>query len=272
MKKTLAAALAFSFLFAPARGTSQDVLPDLEPLRIVAPRLKIPRAAVIDPAINMHLLRLLQQRMDARPDTLAAQDASVGNLVKLTTATGYKLKTRYTELGFLLTEGLAGVQDLALTNELERAVRQGTNVQTRAAAMAALAYTRDPRYLNLFQGALIDPNVTVRFGAVESLLILNDPSVRFLVSNAAREDRSPALRIYAAAGLWRMGDPNGREILLRLYQDNDWFTRALSAQYLGEMGGAEDYRKLMLQLGTEQNPQVKAELCSALLRLQRFKN
>jgi len=53
----------------------------------------------------------------------------------LTTATGFKLKTRYTELGFLLTEGLAGVTDPQLTIELENTVRQGTNPQIRAAAL-----------------------------------------------------------------------------------------------------------------------------------------
>ncbi len=271
MRKTvLPALLLMAAAAGPAR--SQQALIELEDLIITAPMDKLPRGTVLDPQLTQHLLRLLQQRADARPDTEESLDASVGNLIRLATATGYKLKTRYTELGFLLTEGLAGTRDFQLANELERVAKLGQNVQTRAAAMVALAYTRDMRYLNLFQGALIDMNTTVRFGAVESLLLLDNPAVKFLVANVARDDRSVPLRLYAAAGLWRMGDPYGKDVLLRYYQDRDWLTRGLAARYLGELGGAEEYRKLMQQLASEQHPSVKVELCSALLRLQKFKD
>jgi hypothetical protein len=242
----------------------------LEPLVITAPRLKLKRPLAIDPQINQQLLRLLQQRMDARPDSQAALDASIGNLSKLSTVTGYKLKTRYTELGFLLTEGLAGVTDLQLASELEKVARQGTNVQTRAAAMVALAYAHDLRYLPLFQGALLDPSITVRFGALESLIVLGDPAVQFQVGNAARSDASFPLQIYAAAGMWRMGDIYGREILLRLAQHADWLVRAMSIRYLGEMGGPEEYRKILQWLSFETDQMVRAEMCSALLNLQKF--
>ena len=239
-------------------------------LVIKAPRLRIKKTG-LDPQINATLLRLLRQRQDARLDNQAALDASVGNLNKLSTLTGYALKTRYTELGFLLTEGLAGVTDFDLANELEQVARLGKNVQTRAAAMVALAYTRDLRYLSLLQGAQQDPNVTVRFGALEALLTLDNPAVIFQVSNAARTDSSIAVQLYAAAGSWKMGDIYGREILLRHYQDSNWFVRAMATHYIGELGGADEYRRLFSQLNFEDNPQVKAELCSALLRLQRFK-
>lgn len=254
---------------APSAIPDSAPLLQLEPLIITAPRLKI--KAPIDPQINMHLLRLLRQRQDARPDLQAALDASVGNLIKLSTLDGYNLKTRYTELGFLLTEGLAGTTDFELSSELEKTARLGKNVQTRAAAMVALAYTKDLRYLSLFQGALNDSNATVRFGALESLLILGDQAVQFQVANAARGDLSLPLQVYAAAGMWRMGDIYGREILLRLYQHQDWFVRAMASHYLGELGGAEEYWKLLRALSGESHPAVKAELCSALLRLRRFK-
>ncbi|MBI4677386.1 MAG: HEAT repeat domain-containing protein [Elusimicrobia bacterium] len=246
-------------------------VPKLEDLVITAPRDRLPRDQVIDPQINMHLLRLLQQRQEARPSTEEELNASIGNLTNLTTDTGFKLKTRYTELGFLLTEGLAGVKDLQLATELERTVKLGKNVQVRAAAMVALAYAKDQRYLPLFQDGLRDTNVTVRFAAVESLLILGGPSARFPLMNAARDDLSPAVRVYAGQGLWRIGDPYGREILLRHYQDQDWMVRAMAAQYLGELGSGEDYRKLMVQLSMETHPAVKVELASALLNLQKFK-
>lgn len=276
MRTTAAAWTLLGVLFlasaAPCRADDADLgLPELEPLVITAPHVKIQQQDLPDPIINATLLRLLQQRADARPTPQDQLDASVGSLVNLTTPTGYKLKTRYTELGFLLTEGLAGVKDQQLTNELERVVRLGTNAQTRAAAMVALAYTKDTRYLSLFQGALVDPSVTVRFGAIEALIILGDQSTRFMISNAASSDLSPTLRIYAAGSMWKEGDINGREILLRYYQDNDWFLRALSTHYLGEYGGADEYIKLFQRLSLETDPTVKTELCAALLRLGRFR-
>lgn len=244
----------------------QSSLLRLDPLVVTAPRLKAQKE-MIDPRINQHLLRLLKQRMDARPDSAAQLDASIGNLNKLSTETGYNLKTRYTELGFLLTEGLAGTTDFTLQSELERVARQGTNVQTRAAALVALAYTKDLRFLPLFQGALLDPNITVRFAALESLLVLGDPAVQFQVAGAARTDPSLAVQIYGAAGMWRMGDAYGREILLRYYQHADWFVRAMAIHYLGELGGAQEYWRLQRELASESDPAVQAELAAALLKL-----
>lgn len=258
-------------LMAQDTGPSVDLSSfQLDPIVIEAPRLKIKQPLALDPQINQHLLRLLQQRQDARPDSQAALDASIGNLAKLSTVTGYKLKTRYTELGFLLTEGLAGVTDLQLAAELEKTARQGTNVQTRAAAMVALAYTHDLRYLPLFQGALLDSSITVRFGALESLLLLGNPSVQFQVANAARTDSSFVIQVYAAAGMWRMGDIYGRESLLRLAQSSDWFVRAMAIRYLGDLGGAEEYRKILQWLSYESHQAVRTEMCSALLNLQKF--
>lgn len=237
----------------------------LEPLTITAPRVK--QEDLIDPRINAHLLRLLQQRMDARPDTVASSDASLFNLARLSTLTGYSLKTRYTELGFLLTEGLAGTRDYQLQRELENAARLAKNVQTRAAALVALAYAKDMRYLSLFQGALNDPSMTVRFAALESLLILGDRSVQLQLGGAARNDQSVAVQIYAAAGMWRMGDSFGKEILLRFLDHQDWFARAMAAYYLGEMGGGYEYRRMAQYLERELDPSTKAELATALMKL-----
>jgi HEAT repeat protein len=250
-------------LAAPA----QELLTPLEDITISAPAVKVP---AIDPQIHSHLLRLLQQRMDARPDSLATLDASIGNLNKITTVTGYRLKTRYTELGFLLTEGLAGVKDMQLVSELERVVRQGSNVQTRAAAMVALAYTRDQRHISLFQGALNDQSVTVRLAAVESLTLLGTPAVQLIIGNAARTDLSPIVQAYAAEQMWRMGDIFGRELLLRLGENPDWFVRAMAVRPLGELGGANEYRRMQLWLTRESHPSVKVELLSAMMRLRKL--
>lgn len=238
----------------------------LDPLVVTAPRVAA-QVDMIDPRINQQLMRLLSQQMDARPDSAAQLDASIGNLNKLTTLTGYNLKTRYTELGFLLTEGLAGSTDYQIQNQLENVVRQGTNVQTRAASLLALAYAKDMRYLTLIQGALVDPNPTLRFAAIESLMVMGDPSVELQLAGAARTDASVPIQIYAAAGMWRMGDIFGREILLRMYQSPDWLTRAMADHYLGEMGGGDDYRRLQQELDGEQDPAVKAEILDALVKL-----
>ncbi|MDE2509700.1 MAG: HEAT repeat domain-containing protein [Elusimicrobia bacterium] len=243
-----------------------DVAFQLDPLVVTAPRVEA-QVDLIDPRINAQLLRLLQQRMDARPDSAAQLDASIGNLNKLTTLTGYNLQTRYTELGFLLTEGLAGTSDYQLQSELEKVVRLGTNVQTRAAAMVALAYTKDMRYLSMFQGGLNDPNITIRFAALESLLAMGDSAVELQIGNTARTDASLPVQIYAAAAMWRMGDIFGREILLRLYQNQDWLVRAMTDHYLGEMGGGDEYRRLQRELGGESDPAVKAEILVALVKL-----
>jgi HEAT repeat protein len=265
----------------PAPEASPTGIPDsasimeLEPLVVTTSRVKVeklPPQAVLDPQINATLLRLLQNNMNNRPDSQAQMDASVGNLAQISTLDGYNLKTRYTQLGFLLTEGLAGTTDYGLQTALENAARQGKNVQIRAAAMVALAYTRDMRYQQLFQSAQIDTNITVRFGALESLLITGDPSVQTLVGNSARTDASQTLQTYAAAGMWKMGDIYGREILRRGIQDPNWLIRAMSTHYIGELGGGDEYRLLMLQLSNETEPMVKAELTGALLKLQKYKD
>lgn len=266
---------AAALLAAPAAYAGQPLpvnlaadmgmLLELEPITVTAPRTK--QKDLIDPRINQHLLRLLQQRMEARPAGAEALDASIVNLNKLSTLTGFSLKTRYTELGFLLTEGLAGTDDFQLQSELEKAVRLARNAQTRAAALVALAYTKELRYLPLIQGALTDPNVTVRFAALESLLILGDRSVQLQLGGAARNDLAVPIQIYAAAGMWRMGDGFGREILLRFLDHQDWFARAMAIHYLGEMGSGYDYRRLQRMLDTEQDKAVRAELGVALLKL-----
>lgn len=272
----LLAALLLAGLAAAARAQDTGGVPDNpssfedDTLVIKAPRLKIKKTG-LDPQINATLLRLLRQKQDARPDTLASSDPSLLNLGKMTTVTGYNLMTRYTQLGFLLTEGLAGVKDFDIDQELQNTAKNATNVQIQAAAMVSLAYTRDLRFLPLFQGAQQNTNITVRFGALESLLRLQSDSALFQIMNAAQTDPSIIVQLYAAAGLWKMGNVFGREILLRHYQDSDWFVRAMATHYLGELGGADEYRRLFSQLNFEDNPQVKAELCSALIRLERFK-
>ena len=245
---------------------------ELEPIVITAPRLKIPETMIIDPRINIHLLELLERASKRSPDARAGFDAPVEGLNELTTLTGYKLKVRYRELGFLLTEGLVGVNDYQLTRALDRVASGDGNPQTRAAAMVALGYTKDTEHLPLFQQGMQDPNVTVRFGALESMLLLGGPDVESHLTMASRADFSKAVQVLAAAGAWKMGDRSRRQVLVDLSRDLHWFVRAMAVRYLGEHGGQDDYDNLMRQLETEEDLIVKAELCLALLRLQKHRN
>ncbi len=240
---------------------------ELEPLLVTAPRLKA-QVDLIDPRIDQQLLRMLQSHMNERPNNGAQFDASIATLGRLTTLTGYNLQTRYTQLSFLLTEGLAGTTDYELQTALENVARRATNAQSRAAALIALAYARDSRYLLLFQNGLNPTeSVTVRFAALESLMVLGESMSELQIDNAARTDPSIPVQIYSAAEMWRSGDIQGREILLRLYQNPDWLTRAMADHYMGELGAGDDYVRLQRELGNEQDPQVKAEILDALVKL-----
>lgn len=272
MTRSLYLAVA-ALLLAPASGSAGDLSVDLgylfEPIVITAPRRKIPQARVVDPRVNALLLRLLQQHSELRPEAGSAQNTEVFS--ELTTLTGHMMSLRYSELGFLLTEGLAGIQDFTIQNELAKVVRTGKNPQMRAAAMVSLAYTKDARFVPLFQEALLDKNLTVRLGALESLVVCEAPNAQFSVADAAHNDASYTAKVMAAAATWEKWNPIGREMLLALAENPDWYVRADAIYNIGRLGGGPDYRKLMDILGREENPIVRAELTLALIRLQKFK-
>ncbi len=257
-------------LRAQQRGKVPTLIFELDPIVITAPQPKDPFR--IDPRINSTLLRLLKHSKNLRPGAQIAVDSSIQNLGKLVTQRGHKLTTRYTELSFLLLEGLAGVRDFQLQSALENETRAGENPQLRAAAMVALAYTKDARFLGLMQQAIYDENVTVRLGALEALLLIDDVSARAMVAEAARSDKSLTLRVIAAAEDWRRGSVFSRQLLRDYARHEDWFIRAMSIRYIGELGGGFEYRQLNGQLIDEKDPIVRAELAGALLRLKRFKD
>jgi HEAT repeat protein len=238
---------------------------ELDPLVVTAPRLAA-QVDMIDPRINIQLMRMLQNKSE-RLSSADQQDASLATLYQLTTLTGFNLQIRYTQLGYLLTEGLAGSTDYDIQTALEKTARQSKDVTMRSAALIALAYSKDMRYQPLILGAMIDPNITVRFAALESLLIMGDPSLEIQVGTMARSDPSLLVQIYAAAAMWQMGDIFGRELLFRLYQNQDWLVRAMADHYIGELGGSDEYIRLQQELDGEHDPGVKAELLAALVKL-----
>ena len=258
---------------SPTAAASSAPILELEPLIITAPRLKLPLNAVLDPQIDANLLRLLQLP-NMRPNSQEQLDPSLTNLANLTTLDGYNLQTRYTQLGFLLTEGLAGTKNLTLQNSLQTIVQTGTNVQIQALALDALAYTHDPQFIPLFQSALQNTDVTIRFTAMEALYIMADgkpnSNISSIIYTAAEMDSSLAVKLYASHLAWELGNEFGRETLLHHYQDTDWFTRAFATHYLGEMGKNDVFSLLQTQLYSETNPSVQAELCGALLKMEKY--
>ena len=254
-----------------AQGGTPNLYIELEPLVVTAPRLKIPPTLLIDGRINAVLIDLLQNKANARPSALDLQDPSIQTLNSLASPAGFLLKTRYTELGFLLTEGLAGTADLILREKILGVARTGSNPQVRAAALMAVSYDRKPSDRGLFQEALLSQDITVRFGAVEALSNWGFPDAAVDIGNVARLDPSGPLRVYAAQALYRLGDAAGRDVLFRGADDGDWVVRAMSVRYLGQYGAASDYDKILFHLSNEQNNFVRSEMCGTLLKLAPLK-
>ena len=270
--------LPFVFLLASPLGAAEsggqlgggltvDLGFMLDPIVIKAPRRNLPPERHIDPRINNVLRRLLQSRSSVRPDDLGVTNDASRVFAELTTLTGHMMRLRYTELGFLLTEGLAGAKDFSLQSELEQVARSAQNPQMRAAAIVALGYTKEERFVNLFLEMLRDQNLTVRLGALEALVVSESPNALFPIGDAASNDQSLSVRVMAAAAYWRLGNPSGREMLLQFAEHQDWYVRAHAILQIGELGGANEYRRLLDLLNREQNPIVRSELVFALMRL-----
>jgi HEAT repeat protein len=244
----------------------KDNVIEVEPLVIVPPRLRIPRSLQIAADINNQLLNLIKNRLEAQLDPVQQQDPSLQDLNSMVTATGFALKTRYSEISYLVIEGLAGTTDGVLKSELERLAR-GTNPLIRATAIVALSYERDPFVQNLIQEGLSDKNAIVRFGAMEGIEIGRYQGVLPSLYAIASDDPSPALRIYAMQVLARFGDPSGRQMMLAHLLDNDWPARAMTYWFLGRYGEPSDYSLMLARLPAEDNPFVKSEIALAALRL-----
>ncbi len=246
----------------------QNVLLELEPLVVTAPRLKIPKFEPIDPRINYKLLKILQNKSEIRISAEdAARSVAYQDLNKLVTPNGKLLVTRYTVLGYLLTEGLAGSKEFEIQDALVTIARESKNPDVRSFALIALAFSREQNHMYLFQNALRSDNPADRFAAVEALAIWGYPEAVSVLSGVAKLDRSPVIKAYASQAVLRLGNPIGHDFLIPLLDDRDWVARAMAMRYLGELGTGEDYNKMLGYLASDQKPIVQAEMCSALLRL-----
>jgi HEAT repeat protein len=244
----------------------KDKVIDVEPLVIVPPRLRIPRSLQIAADINNQLLNLIKNRLDAQLDPVQAQDPVLQDLNSMVTPAGFSLKTRYSEISYLVIEGLAGTNDPILKSELEKLAR-GSNPLVRATAIVALSYERDPFVLNLIQDGLSDKNAIVRFGCMEGIEVGRFTGALPSLYAIATNDPSPALRVYAMQVLARFGDPSGRQMLLTHLIDPDWPARAMTYWFLGRYGEPSDYSLMIARLSVEDNPFVKSEIALGALRL-----
>jgi HEAT repeat protein len=240
---------------------------ELEPLVIVPPRLRIPQSLQVASKINNELLRLIRERMDGQLDPEQANDPILQELNSLLTPSGFALQTRYSQLNYLIVEGLAGTNDLRIQSELEKMARESPNPLVRAASVISLSYTRDAKYIFLIQDALRDKNAIVRFGAMEAIEVGRYKDALPSLSSLVGLDNSEALQVYAIQILAKFGDASARYQFLSAINSQDWPTRAMAFWYLGRYSEPADYTLVLSRLGSEQNPFVKAEICLAALRL-----
>ncbi|MCG3205627.1 MAG: hypothetical protein KCHDKBKB_02349 [Elusimicrobia bacterium] len=245
----------------------KDNVIELEPLIIVPPQLRIPPSLQVAAQINTKLLRLITERLKEPLDPLQAQDPVLQDLNAMVTPTGFALKTRYSELSYLVIEALAGTNDSILRLTLQRLAADDSNPLIRASALIALAYSRNVDDLYLIEEALADKNATARMGALEALEVGRFRQATPRLFATAANDPSPALRVYALNILCKFDNPSGRQSLLNSISDPDWPSRAMAFWTLGKYGAPEDYTVVLSRLPTETNPFVQAEIVLAALRL-----
>lgn len=245
----------------------KDNVVELEPLIIVPPQLRIPPSLQAAAQINSKLLLLIKNRLNEPLDPIQAQDPEVAELISMVTPTGFALKTRYTELSYLVIEALGGTNDPTLRSELLRMAVDPSNPLIRASALIAIAYNRNEDEAYMMEDALRDKNAIVRMGALEAIEVGRFKSLAPAVIAIAGNDASPAVQLYALQVLAKFGNPVGRQSLLAHLNDADWPARAMTFWYLGRYGTPDDYSLVVSRMPVESNPFVKAEIVLAALRL-----
>lgn len=222
-----------------------------------------------DPLISNSLIDLLENKDKLTVSLGAAQGTPLGEILTVGSPIGYALRNRHLNLGIPIAEALSRNSDPVFREKLVTEARWDRNDEVRAAALVALARTQDVAYLNTINEALVHLNPAVRFAALEALLVWGHPEKALpLLSAASEKDNEPILRVYAAGGLARLGDPSGLVKLRRFLDDNSWLVRAMAGRYLGDFGTADDYTIIVARIGRElSNDFVVAEYCIAAIKL-----
>ena len=245
----------------------KDQAIELEPLIIVPPQVRIPASLRAAAQINTRLLSMLKDRKDFQLEPVEEQDPILQELNAMVTPSGFALKTRYSQLSYLLIEALAGTNDPVLSAEIRRMAGEEQNTLIRATALMAVAYNRNDNDSYLFRDALNSKSATVRMGALEGIDVGRFRSALPSVSAVSASDPSPAIQIYALQLMAKFGDSSARQILLSRINDPDWPARAMAYWTLSRYGESEDYGIIHARLNSEENPFVQAEIALACLKL-----
>lgn len=223
----------------------------------------------LDPAISTALIKLAEERRSLKRDLTKIEGTPVADILTVGSPIGYRLRNRFLNVGIPLGDAFSHSTDPAFRAQLLELSRWDRDGESRAAALIALAGTHDLKYLQVFNEALIHLDPAVRFGALEALVVFEHPKEAMpLLAAASERDSEPLLRVYAAAGLARMGDVAGLHRVRAFIDNPSWVVKAMAAKYLGELGEAQDYDLLLSRVdGETGNDFVVAEYCVSALKL-----
>jgi HEAT repeat protein len=276
--RLLAAAALCAALSACGGDAALQVAPPSAygtPNQPAAPSAPVPAAvspaagSEIDPQISAALIQLAEERRSFRRDLAGAQGQPIGDLLAVGSPVGFTLRNRFLNLGIPLAEAFARNPDPAFRAQLLELSRWDRDGESRANALIALARTGELKYLQVFNEALIHLDPAVRFGALEALVAWGHPREAMpLLAAASERDTEPLLRVYASAGLARLGDSAGLHRLRAFLDSPSWLVRAMAAKYIGDLGEAQDYDDLLGRVDREVgNDFVVAEYCVSALKL-----
>lgn len=252
---------------SPRSPANVSGLFELEPLVVTAPRRRVSGSQLVPVQIDTELVGLLEKiATEPLPEELLIDPVLV-EVKKLVTPQGFGLYVRYSDITYLLTEGLAGTSNLTLVNRLETIARSSPNTSARGSAFVALGHDVTRVELHVFEQSLQDRSLQVRFGVVEGLTAQTNPMVRGILAGVAQSDPSLVVRLFAAQALGRKNDAQGVDILRRYLNDSDWVIRSLATFFLGQLGDDADFERILINLEREQENHVTAENCLAVLRM-----
>lgn len=222
-----------------------------------------------DPVILNALFDLLKISDKIKPDLTNVAGTSFGDMLSVGSPNGYVLRNRYLHPGVPLAEALALKRDPAMRERLVELARWERSDEVRSTALVALALMHDEKDLLIFKEAVAHVNSSVRFGTMEALRVWGHPEhAKVILKAAAENDIQPLLRVYAAAGMAQLKDPDGLVKLRAFLTSSDWMLRAMAARYIGDFGEAKDYELMLNRIDREQtNDFVMAEHCIAALKL-----
>ena len=161
--------MRFIFLFAilplACQASAQAPAPSAPTLGVVAgPSMES------DPTIVAALLKLMEVKDTHRPvpDTTSP---SWDEIMRLGTPQGLRLLNRFYWTGATLSEVLAIADDPRLKEQMLELARWDRLTDIRSVALVTLAGRREPEHGKVFNEALNNPKLEVRFAALEALQI-----------------------------------------------------------------------------------------------------